>query len=117
MDGPRLPPPTRVAGPRHAVQVIIDTVMGAEPGTITLVPTGGLTNIALAARLEPRIVERVREVVLMGGGYHTGNWSPVAEFNIVIDPEAAHIVFTRRMARDDGRPRCDAPGARDTGGP
>ena len=38
-------------------------------------------------------MERVREVVLMGGGYHEGNWSPVAEFNIKIDPEAAHIVF------------------------
>ncbi|WP_369213589.1 nucleoside hydrolase [Streptomyces flavofungini] len=76
-----------------AVDLIIDTVMAHEPGEITIVPTAGLTNIALAARKEPRIVERVREVVLMGGGYHTGNWSPVAEFNIKIDPEAAHIVF------------------------
>jgi hypothetical protein len=57
------------------------------------VPTGALTNIALAVRKEPRIASRVREVVLMGGGYHTGNWSAVAEFNIKIDPEAAHIVF------------------------
>ena len=47
----------------------------------------------MAARKEPRIVERVKEVVLMGGGYHVGNWSAVAEFNIIIDPEAAHIVF------------------------
>jgi purine nucleosidase len=67
--------------------------MASEPGSITLVPTGALTNIALAARLEPRIVDRVREVVLMGGGAHVGNWSAVAEFNIVIDPEAAAIVF------------------------
>jgi purine nucleosidase len=44
-------------------------------------------------RKEPRIAERVKEVVLMGGGYHVGNWSAVAEFNIKIDPEAAHIVF------------------------
>jgi Inosine-uridine nucleoside N-ribohydrolase len=77
----------------HAVDYIIDTVMNSEPGTITLVPTGPLTNIAMAARKEPRIVERVREVVLMGGGYHEGNWSAVAEFNIMVDPEAAHIVF------------------------
>lgn len=78
---------------RHAVQLIIDLVMSHEPKTITLVPVGGLTNIAMAARLEPRIVERVQEVVLMGGGCHIGNASSVAEFNIVIDPEAAHIVF------------------------
>ena len=71
---------------RHAVDLIIDTVMAHDPGEITLVPTGGLTNIALAARKEPRIVERVREVVLMGGGYHTGNRTPVAEVNIRIDP-------------------------------
>jgi purine nucleosidase len=93
MDGPVLPEPTLRLDPRHAVDVIIDVVMSHEPGEITLVPTGGLTNIALAARKEPRIVDRVREVVLMGGGLHVGNWSSVAEFNIVIDPEAAHIVF------------------------
>lgn len=77
----------------HAVDYIIDTVMSHEPGTITLVPTGPLTNIALAVRKEPRLAERVKEVVLMGGGYHEGNWSAVAEFNIKVDPEAAHIVF------------------------
>ncbi|MER7398186.1 nucleoside hydrolase [Streptomyces sp. NPDC000151] len=93
LDGPVLPDPTCVLDERHAVDLIIDTVMSHEPGEITIVPTAGLTNIALAARKEPRIVERVREVVLMGGGYHEGNWSAVAEFNIVIDPEAAHIVF------------------------
>ncbi|MFZ7088971.1 nucleoside hydrolase [Curtobacterium sp. RRHDQ10] len=94
MDGPVLPEPTIELDPRHAVDLIIDIVMAHEPGTVTLVPTGGLTNIALAARKEPRIVERVKKVVLMGGGIHVGNWSPVAEFNIVIDPEAAHIVFS-----------------------
>ncbi len=93
MDGPAQPEPTITLDPRHAVDLIIDTIMAHESGTVTLVPTAGLTNIAMAARKEPRIVERVREVVLMGGGYHVGNWSPVAEFNIKIDPEAAHIVF------------------------
>lgn len=88
-----LPEPAFPLADGHGVDFIIDTVMAAEPGTITLVPTGPLTNIALAARKEPRIVERVKEVVLMGGGYHEGNWSPVAEFNIKVDPEAAHIVF------------------------
>ncbi len=96
LDGPDLPEPAFGLDGRHAVDLIIDTVMAHEPGEITLVPTAGLTNIALAARKEPRIVERVREVVLMGGGFHEGNWSAVAEFNIVIDPEAAHIVFNEK---------------------
>lgn len=78
---------------RHAVDLIIDMVMQQPPKTITLVPIGGLTNIALAVRKAPQIVERVKEVVLMGGGYHRGNRTAVAEFNIKIDPEAAHIVF------------------------
>ena len=96
LDGPELPTPTLSLDGRHGVNLIIDTIMSHPPKTITLVPTGALTNIALAARLEPRIVERVKEVVLMGGGYHVGNWSPVAEFNIKIDPEAAHIVFNEK---------------------
>ncbi|MBF4994346.1 nucleoside hydrolase [Arthrobacter gandavensis] len=96
MDGPVLPEPTVELDPRHAVDLIIDTVMSHEPGTVTLVPTGGLTNIAMAVRKEPRLAQRVKEVVLMGGGYHVGNWSAVAEFNIKIDPEAAHIVFNEK---------------------
>ena len=96
LDGPELPTPSIELDERHAVSLIIDIIMSHPPKTVTLVPTGALTNIALAARLEPRIVERVKEVVLMGGGYHVGNWSPVAEFNIKIDPDAAHIVFNEK---------------------
>jgi purine nucleosidase len=96
LDGPVLPEPAIELDSRHAVDLIIDTIMAHPAKTITLVPTAGLTNIALAARKEPRIVERVKEVVLMGGGYHVGNWSAVAEFNIKIDPEAAHIVFNEK---------------------
>ena len=88
-----LPEPAVGVGEIGAVQWIVDTLMREEPGTVTLVPTGPLTNIALAARLEPRIVSRVREVVLMGGAYGAGNFSPSAEFNIAVDPEAAAIVF------------------------
>lgn len=93
LDGVELPEPTRPLEDMHAVNYIIKTIMESEPGTITLVPTGPLTNIALAARLEPRIVDRVKEVVLMGGAVHGGNWSPTAEFNIKVDPEAAKVVF------------------------
>ena len=93
IDGVELPEPVELDR-RHAVDLIIDLIMEHEPGTVTLVPTGPLTNIALAARKEPRIVERVAEVVLMGGSMGEGNWTAAAEFNIWIDPEAAHIVFS-----------------------
>jgi purine nucleosidase len=97
LDGPALPDPDPALDvpldPRHAVDVIIDTVMAHPPGTVTLVPTGPLTNVALAARKEPRIVDRVAEVVLMGGAYARGNRTAVSEFNIGCDPEAAQIVF------------------------
>lgn len=93
LEGVELPEPKVASEQMHAVDFIIQTIMASPPKTITLVPTGALTNIALAVRKEPRIVERVKKVVLMGGGYHEGNWSAVAEFNIKIDPEAAYIVF------------------------
>ena len=93
MDGPVLPEPTIPLDPRHAVDLIVDTVMTAPPRTITLVPVGPLTNIAMAVRREPRLARRVRGVVLMGGAYRRGNHGAVTEFNIGVDPEAAHIVF------------------------
>lgn len=93
LDGPVLPEPQTTLDPRHAVDLIVDTVLAHPPGTVTLVPVGPLTNIALAVRREPRIVERVAEVVLMGGAYGAGNVTAVSEFNIACDPEAAQIVF------------------------
>src|SRR6478609_7701822 len=59
LDGPVLPEPAQGLDPRHAVDLIVETVMSREPGTVTLVPTGPLTNIALAVLREPRIVDRV----------------------------------------------------------
>ncbi|OLL71252.1 Inosine-uridine preferring nucleoside hydrolase [Pseudonocardia sp. Ae168_Ps1] len=94
LDGPELPEPAFGVVGAHAVDLIVETVLAHEPGTVTLVPTGGLTNIALAARRAPEIVERVKRVVLMGGGVGVGNRTAVAEFNIAIDPEAADIVFS-----------------------
>jgi purine nucleosidase len=92
LEGHSWSEPTAAMVPDHAVDLIIDLVMAA-PGEITLVPTGPLTNIALALRKEPRIVGRVREVVLMGGAWSRGNMTPAAEFNTYVDPEAAAIVF------------------------
>ncbi len=93
LDGPVLPEPEFELDPRHAVEFIIDTVMAHEPKTVHLVPVGPLTNIALAMRMEPRIVERVKSVVLMGGAYTRGNVTPHAEFNLYVDPDAADAVF------------------------
>jgi purine nucleosidase len=93
LDGPELPEPAMELDPRHAAQLIVDLVMAGEKDEYTLVPTGPLTNIALAMRLEPKIVDRVKEVVLMGGAYTQGNATPAAEFNILADPEAAAAVF------------------------
>ncbi|BCG57875.1 ribosylpyrimidine nucleosidase [Paenibacillus sp. URB8-2] len=91
MDGPVLPEPSLQAAEEHAVDLIIRRLMESE-GDITLVPVGPLTNIALALRREPRIVPKIQEIVLMGGGTF-GNWTPAAEFNIWADAEAAQIVF------------------------
>ena len=96
LDGTTLPEAQYNVDARHAAELIIDIVMKEPAKTVTLVPIGPLTNIALAARLEPKIVERVKEVVLMGGGFHIGNIKPMAEFNIENDPEAAHIVFEEK---------------------
>ena len=93
LDGVDWPEPAVDVVSEHAVDLIVDLVMGA-PGEVTLVPIGPLTNIALALRREPRIVGAVREVVLMGGSFTRGNTSPAAEFNIYVDPEAAAAVFT-----------------------
>jgi purine nucleosidase len=77
------------------VEYLIDELT-AEPGELTLVCTAPLTNLALAVEREPRIVEAVREVVLMGGAARPpGNVTPLAEFNIYADPEAAAIVFAQ----------------------
>ncbi|WP_024746360.1 ribosylpyrimidine nucleosidase [Levilactobacillus namurensis] len=92
LDGPTFGPLQRQVESKNAIQFIIETLMASD-GDITLVPTGPLTNIAVAMRLEPRIIPKVKEIVLMGGAYGTGNFTPSAEFNIFADPEAAYDVF------------------------
>ncbi len=92
LDGPALPAPTRGLEPVRAAEFIIESVL-AQPNQVTLVPVGPLTNIALAMRLEPKIVPAVKRIVLMGGDAFLGNWTPAAEFNILCDPHAAQIVF------------------------
>lgn len=93
LDGPALPAPAVELDPRHAVDLIVEVVRSA-PRPVTLVPTGPLSNVALALRREPRLAEHVERIVLMGGSIAEGNITPSAEFNIYVDPDAAHVVFT-----------------------
>ena len=90
-DKLNLPPTTLSAQPEHAVDWLIDTYL-ASSGDITLVPVGPLSNIAAAMKKEPRIIERIPEIVIMGGAHECGNATATAEFNVWLDPEAARVV-------------------------
>jgi purine nucleosidase len=94
LDGPAMPDPVTPLQPEHAVDFIIETLRQEAAGTVTLCPLGPLTNIATAFQRAPDIIEKVQEIVLMGGAYfEVGNITPAAEFNIYVDPEAADIVL------------------------
>lgn len=88
-----LPEPQSKPVPVHAVDYLIEKIL-AEPGQISIFPIGPLTNIAMAIRKEPEFARAVKELVIMGGAIlEHGNITPLAEFNIYVDPHAAHIVF------------------------
>ncbi|HEX2696449.1 MAG TPA: nucleoside hydrolase [Anaerolineales bacterium] len=92
-----LPAPKIKPIAQHSVDFLIEKIMSA-PGEITLVCIGPLTNVAVAIRKEPRIIQAVKEVVIMGGAIrHQGNTSAVAEFNVYVDPHAAHMVYHSGM--------------------
>ena len=94
LNGPALPEPTMPLQEQHAVDFIVETLMREESGTVTLCPLGPLTNIALALNREPRIADRIKQIVLMGGGFFEGgNITPTAEFNIYVDPHACEVVL------------------------
>jgi|Deesub1362A_J573_1020465.scaffolds.fasta_scaffold18530_2 inosine-uridine nucleoside N-ribohydrolase len=93
LDGAELPEPAFGPREKHAVEFLICTIR-SSPEPVTLIPTGPLTNVALALRLAPDIAERIERIVLMGGAAREANATPAAEFNIYVDPEAARIVFT-----------------------
>ncbi|NSX89476.1 MULTISPECIES: nucleoside hydrolase [Rhizobium/Agrobacterium group] len=98
LDGPVLDEPTMEAQKQHAVDFIIETLMREPAGTVTLCTLGALTNVALALLKAPEIADRVKELVMMGGGFFEGgNITPAAEFNVYVDPQAADIVFRSGM--------------------
>jgi len=99
IDGMEVGDPVTPLQETHAVDFIISTLKAAERESVTLVPTGPLSNIGTAIEKDPTILDGVKRIVLMGGAMREGgNRTPSAEFNILVDPRAAQIVF------DCGRP-------------
>ena len=92
LDGPKLPEPAFEPGGLDAVTLMAKVLRESEE-PVTLVPTGPLTNIAALLAAHPELKSKIAHISLMGGGIDFGNWTPAAEFNILVDPEAAKIVF------------------------
>ena len=91
----KLPEPRGALESTHAVNAIIEPLRSGEPNTITIVATGPLTNLGMALVMAPEIAERIQRIVVMGGStWGPGNRTPAAEFNILVDPNAADIVFS-----------------------
>jgi len=91
LDGPVLPAPSKSPGSIPGPQFIVESI--SRHKKISLLATGPLTNIATALQIDPAISEGIEEIFIMGGSATFGNWTPAAEFNIYVDPEAAYKVF------------------------
>ncbi|MGL6564710.1 pyrimidine-specific ribonucleoside hydrolase RihA [Aeromonas dhakensis] len=92
LDGPKLPDPAFAPVSMTALELMA-SCLRESPEPVTLVPTGPLTNIALLLAAHPELKQKIARIVLMGGAAGAGNWTPAAEFNIYVDPEAADMVF------------------------
>src|SRR5512133_2480568 len=93
----KLPEPRLRPTVQHGIDFLIEKIM-SSPGEITVVAIGPLTNVALAIRQEPRIVQAIKELIIMGGALrHEGNTTALGEFNTYVDPHAAHIVYQAGM--------------------
>ena len=92
LDGPALPEPAILTEPVSAVELMAKTISASiEP--VTIVATGPLTNVGALLILHPELKPKIARISIMGGGLAHGNWTPAAEFNILVDPEAADVVF------------------------
>jgi len=92
LDGPVLPEPKMEVEKVSAVELMA-RILRESDEKITLIPTGPLTTIASLLLTHPELKDKIAHIYMMGGGIAYGNWTPAAEFNILVDPEAADIVF------------------------
>lgn len=92
LDGPVLPEPIKEPIDLSAVELMAKIIQESDE-KVTLVPTGPLTNIAIFLLAYPHLKSKIDRISLMGGAAIGGNWTATAEFNILVDPEAADIVF------------------------
>lgn len=92
LDGPPLPEPVMELEPCSSVSLMARLLKESEE-PVTIVATGPLTNVGALLLSHPELKEKIREISFMGGGIQFGNWTPAAEFNILVDPEAAKIVL------------------------
>lgn len=93
LDGPALPAPSMELSPLGAVELMAEVLRSSET-PVTIVSTGPQTNVAALLMAHPELKEKIGRISLMGGGIAYGNWTPAAEFNILVDPEAAQVVFS-----------------------
>ncbi len=94
IDGWDWPPAEHPPTPRNAVEWLVETLLREPAGSVSVIALAPQTNLALALRLEPAIADRIAHIIFMGGGYFEGgNMTPAAEYNILVDPEAAAIVL------------------------
>jgi len=92
LDGPVLPEPKMEVEKVSAVELMA-RILRESDETIPLIPPGPLTTIASLLLTHPELKDKIAHIYMMGGGIAYGNWTPAAEFNILVDPEAADIVF------------------------
>lgn len=93
LDGPLLPEVREDGKPVEAIDLITGVLSGQDDGRITWIAIGPLTNVAIALLARPHLKDNLERIVIMGGSTGAGNWTPSAEFNIHVDPEAAKVVF------------------------
>jgi inosine-uridine nucleoside N-ribohydrolase len=93
LDGVDWPEPTVPQDPRDGVDLIVELALRDDPRPLTVVAVGPLTNVARALERRPEIGKRIDRISVMGGAIGLGNRTPAAEFNIIVDPEAADVVL------------------------